>query len=71
MKDPELQKIWHALNEAQVRVVLAADELPERRRECLMAALRCVRLGEVLMTEALTEEGARGQGLGASVKMKI
>jgi hypothetical protein len=52
-------------------VVLAADELPERRRECLMAALRCVRLGEVLMTEALTEEGARGQGLGASVKMKI
>jgi 2-phospho-L-lactate guanylyltransferase (CobY/MobA/RfbA family) len=57
MKDARLQAVWHALNEAQVQVVLAGDDLPRAARDRLMAALRQVRNAEVLLVDELTGGG--------------
>lgn len=54
MKDPRLQKIWHKLNAAQVEVVVAADELPKKRRDRLIDALHAVRQAEALIATELS-----------------
>ena len=54
MKNPHMQKIWHALQAAQVEVVLAEDELPRARAERLREALHEVRVAEARLLDVLT-----------------
>lgn len=57
MKDRAIQGMWHEMNQAQVELVLAADELVPQRRERLMEALRRTRRAEELILADLSGLG--------------
>lgn len=62
MKDPQFQAIWHALNEANVCLVLASREnVLKKRREMMVAALEENRKATVMLLDVLSEREERNE----------